>query len=931
MSENIQKKDLSKWFDEGSMAYGQSVIKERAFADVRDGLKPVHRAILYEIIRCGATSDSKPTKVARISGNVIGNWHPHGDKAVEDALTGLAQAWTNSLPTVYIKGNGGTVFGDGAAAGRYIEARLTAAGDAYGHNLKEGIVEFIPNFDETGTMPTVLPAQLPYLLINGISEGIAVGCMSVMPPHNPKEVMAMTIAYIKDPSLSTADLLEIMPGPDFPTGATIINKDELEQIYHTGAGRIMCRATLEYDKSDHSLHVKEIPFNFSGSMGNLVAELATATSETISNKKKMPPKIPGITKVEDYSGKNGIDICLYLQRGVDPEEMKKLLFAKTRLESRVLFMFNALNDKEAHQYSLKRYLSEWLDFQHEIVLNEFMMEKKALEEKLEIITGRIIASKCIDTIIDVVKQAKNRAEVKDVLMNGRILDGTNPAYHQLIQSFKFTELQADAISETMLYQLTKLDAQELVKKGKEIRLQLEEANRIINSEDARRDLIISRLEQETAKLPDCPRKTIIVQDNASTASDIESKAVPMFLAMDKYGYVRMEGRYFENAAETNSKARVGFFDTSGNCWNLYLDRVKETKDRGTLISRLIDTEAQIIGFTTMIESEDREGLFIFENGNMRRVVMNRYMTKTRATKINTKTPDTPMKAYFDIPQGVNIVTVDGKDIPLDRIPLQAYGGVGRQFLDVKEEPYEVSFKQGEVEPEEIPLGKDVFDGVATFSEDGVLTFDWKSLNTANRGGVFSTTYQELIKSTLLFVHDDGTAKRVKGELFTVKSKRSQIKGNKDGVKTLAIMSIPETSEGYLVGSYEGGYRKCVTVNGISFQGITGGGIRALYTQKYKLESVEYVEEAPIPVLSFASQPKQYDQADENHSEGHCNDYTVVKTEGFSCAGCGETIHTGDEVMICGDCGGVFCKSCVENGTFEEHECEPDDEEMEGDE
>lgn len=864
MSENIQEKDISEYFSNGFTSYGMSVIKERAFVDIRDGLKPVHRAIIYEILKQGATSDSKPKKVAKISGGVIGNWHPHGDKAVEDALTGMAQSWTNSLPTVYVKGNGGTVFGDGAASGRYIEARLTPAGDAYGHNLAEGIVPFIPNFDETGIMPTILPAQLPYVLINGISEGIAVGVASIMPPHNPKEVLEMTIAYIKDPSMTTAQLLEIMPGPDFPTGATIINKDELEEIYNNGAGRILCRATLEYDSSDHSLHVKEIPFNFSGCMNNLVAELATVTTETYSgvNHKKMPPKIPGVTKVEDYSGKDGIDICLYLQRGVDPEEMKKLLFAKTRLEGRVPFMFNALNDKEAHQYSLKRYLSEYLDFQHEIVLNEHTMEKASLEEKLEVITGRIIASQCIDSIIDMVKQANGRPQVKDALMNGTILEGTDPQYHQLVQSFSFTEKQAEAISETMLYQLTKLDKQKLVEDGKKVRARLIKVQEIIDNEDVRKQLIISRLEEEYKKLPDCPRKTVITQEEASSAAGIEAKAVPMFLAMDKYGYVRMEGKYFENAAETNSKARVGFFDVSGNCWNLYLDRVKETKDRGTLISRLIDTEAQIVGFTTAIENEDREGLFIFENGSMRRVLMNKYMTKTRATKINTKTADTPMKAYFDIPEGMNIVTVDGKDIPLNRIPLQGYTGTGKQMLEPKEEPYEVFFRQGEVELEEEPLAKDVFDGVATFTADGTLVFDWKTLNLSGHEGIFSITYQELIKSTLLFVHDDGTAKRVMGEQFAVKTKRSQIKGDKDGVKILTIICTSSNgylngNNGYIIGSYEGGYKKCVLLSAVSYQGITGGGIRVFYTPKYKLESVTWVEETDLPVLSFASQPKIY--------------------------------------------------------------------------
>lgn len=862
MSENIQEKDLSAWFEKGIVSYGMSVIKERAFVDVRDGLKPVHRAIIYEILKQGATSDSKPKKVARISGAVIGNWHPHGDTAVEEALAGMAQSWTNSLPTVYIKGNGGTVFGDGAAAGRYIEARLTPAGDAYGRNLKEGIVPFIPNFDETDVMPTVLPAQLPYTLINGISEGIAVGVSSVMPPHNPKEVLEMVIAYIRNPLMTTAQLLEIMPGPDFPTGATIINKEDLEQIYHDGKGRILCRATLEYDKSDHTIHVKEIPFIFSGCMNNLVTELATVTSETISNKKKVPPKIAGITRVEDYSGKDGIDICLYLQKGVDPEEMKKTLFAKTRLECRVSFIFNALNDKEPHQYSLKRYLSEYLDFQHEIVLNEHHMEKKSLEERLEIITGRIIASQCIDAIIDIVKHAKNKAQIKEVLMSGAILDGTDPQYHPLVETFAFTEKQAESVSEYMLYQLTQLDREELVEKGKKVRERLIEVQKIIDDEDVRKELIISRLEKEYKNLPDCPRKTVIMQDEASVASNLEAKTVPMFVSMDKYGYVRIESKYFEESAETNSKARIGFFDTAGNCWNLFLDRVKETKDRGTLVSRLINTDVQIVGFTTAIETEDKEGLFIFENGNMRRVIMKRYMTKQHATKVSTKTPDMPMKAYFDISDGMNIVTVDGRDIPLSRIPLQGYNGTGKKFLEAKEEPYDVSFRQGEVVPEEAPMDKDVFDAAVTFTEDGKLLFDWHSLNTDDREGVYSTTYQELIKSTLLFIHSDGTAKRVKGEQFAVKSKRTQIKGDKDGVHILSIMPIePETyMTSHLIGTYEGGYKKCVTVNGISVQGITGGGIRVFYTPKYTLESVQMVLEPDIPVVSFASQPKLYEQA-----------------------------------------------------------------------
>lgn len=926
MSENIQEKDITIYVHDGLTAYGKSVIEERAFADVRDGLKPVHRAIIYELIKCGATSSAKPVKVARVGGNVVGNWHPHGNIAVEEALAGLAQDWTNSLPPVYVKGNGGTVFGDSAAAGRYIEAKLTPAGDAYGRNLKEGIVPFIPNFDETDTMPTVLPAQLPYLLINGISEGIAVGVASVMPPHNPREVIEMTIAYIKDPSMSTAQLLEIMPGPDFPTGATIINKDDLEDVYHNGVGRILCRATLEYDKSDNTIHVKEIPFNFSGNMNNLIAELAMVTSETVSNKKKVPPKIPGINKVEDYSGKDGIDICLYLQKGVDPDEMTKLLYAKTRLEGRVPFMFNALNDKEANQYSLKRYLSEYLDFQHEIILNEFTLEKKALEEKLEVITGRMAASQCVDVIIDIVKASNSKTQIKDVLMNGTIIEGLDPAYHNLIRSFRFTELQADAIAETKLYQLTRMDIKEMVKTGCEIKKSLADAVELTESEDARKALIINRLEKELKNLPDCPRKTRIIQDEASTSAGIETKAVPMFISMDKYGYFRMEGKFFAGCVETNSKARIGFFDEQGNCWNLYLDRVKETKDRGMLISRLLGTEARIIGFTTLIEKEDREGLFIFENGSMRRVLMSRFMTKSRATKINTKTKDTPMKAYYDIPEGLNIVVIDGTQIPLDRIPLQTYAGVGKQFLEQKEEPYTVSFIQGEVEPEKIPLGKDVFDGVAAFTEDGILHFDWTTLDIQGHEGLYVTTYQELIKQNLLFIHDDGTAKRIDGGLFAVKTKRTKIKGNKEGTRTVRIIPLGETGENkFLVGTYAEGYKKCVAINGISFQGIAGGGVRVFYTQKHQFQDARMVDKAPVPVLSFASQPKLYEeQMDVADKTETCSvepvQYTTIGVPGFSCTGCGRELEADEPVTNCPECGAVFCKDCYESGNMD-HQCE----------
>ena len=212
MSNNsIQTGDLCPLFKSKFYQYGMSVIKKRALPDIRDGLKPVQRAIIFEMLRSGCISKNKPVKVAKIVGSTMGNWHPHGDSSIEEALTTMAQPWSNSLPVLWIKGNGGSIFGDGAAAGRYIEAKLTPIGDAYGYKLKPGIVPYEPNFDNTAEMPTILPAQLPYLLINGISEGIAVGVAASVPPHNPVEVLQMTLQYLKQPKTKTEDLLEFMP------------------------------------------------------------------------------------------------------------------------------------------------------------------------------------------------------------------------------------------------------------------------------------------------------------------------------------------------------------------------------------------------------------------------------------------------------------------------------------------------------------------------------------------------------------------------------------------------------------------------------------------------------------------------------------------------------------------------------------------------
>lgn len=850
--------DVRTRFKSNFYQYGMSVIEDRALPDIRDGLKPVQRAILFEMLNSGYTSNKKTVKVKKVVGAIIGNWHPHGDGAVEDAMTTMAQPWSNSLPPIFIKGNGGSIFGDDAADGRYIETRLTPAGDAYGYKLKKGIVPYVPNFDDTDEMPSILPAQLPYLLINGINEGIAVGVAASLPPHNPVEVLKMTLQYMKDPKTKTEDLLKIMPGPDFPSGATIINQEELLRMYETGGGdnqnscKIRIRATIEYDKKEHELHVTEIPYLFAGSMDNLVTELALATTETLNGKKKVPPKITGINAVNNYSGKKGIDICLELAKGVDPEEMKRTLFAKTRLETTIKFNFHALNEKILRRYSLRQYLAEYTEFQHEIITREHELEQQTLEERLEVIVGRIIASQYIDEIVDVVRNSNGAKQVKDVLKNGTILAGTKLEFHKTVETFRFTERQADAIAEMKLYQLNKLDTKRLQSEGKEIQTRLKTVTKIVTDRKTRHKLIIKRLQTELDKLPEIPRKTRIISDSPAKASDIELPTIPLFLQMDHYGYVRIEGKPFESGIETTNKSRIGFFDTNGNCWNLFLDRTKETKDRGTLISQLIPTTDRIVGFTTGITSETkRQGLFLMKGGCIKRMELNRLWTKTRATKVTGKIDEESLIAYYDIPEDVNIVEIDGIDYPLDNIPLQAQSGKGNALLTEKDEPYTVTFKQGTVQAAK--KKNTTFDAVVTFTKDGQLLFDWDTLDVTEKEGLYVTTYQQLLKDTLLFIHADGTAKRVKGTQFAVKTKRTQIVADKEGSQILLIQPDTETT---LVGVYTNGKQKRIDASKISIQSKLGGGIRVFYSSKDTLDHVESGEQSKLPIVSFATLPKE---------------------------------------------------------------------------
>ena len=833
------------------LKYSNMVAKDRALPDIRDGFKPVQRRIITSMLVNKNTSSNKPVKVAKRVGDVMGIYHPHGDSSIYDALVRMNAWWKNQVTTVKIKGNEGSIFGDNAAAMRYIEVNLTPIGDAYGYKLSPEIVPFVKNYDETTDEPTILPAQLPFLLINGAS-GVASGIAVSIPTHNPIEVINAFIAYTKNNKISLDELMEIMPGPDFPTGAEIINKSQVRSLYETGVGKLRLRARIEYDEQAHQLHIIEVPFTSSGTIDALTESIVSASmpTEKVNRRtgkvEKLKPKLPFITKVFNYSGRDGLDIQINLAKDVDPDQAVQELYAKTPLEATMPYQFISLNDKKPAIYSLKQYFREYLSFQHFITKNEFISERKKLEKRFEIVKGLLIMKVVIDEVIASAKASTSKEELQEVLETGKILDGVPKKFHKTIKTFQFTPLQAEHISKLPIYRINKMDTQELIKEGKRLESDIAYVTGIIESDTRRKNLIIKRHEQELTKLdPEVyQRKTVLVDDSFSVSRTLEVPTQPRYVSIDKYQYVRIEDTEFSNAIKLTNKERIGFFDETGCLWNIHLEKESLTTGRGTLVNNLLGNSTNIIGMTTNVTNDKGHlGLFIFNNGNVRVTDLNHFMTKSKATKVNGG-KDLSLQYYTDIPDGVKSVTINDKTYMIENLCHQTKFGSGRKTIEPCE-TITVSFSNEGIESTSItePTNPKV-----TFTKDGLALFSW---NGEVHDGLFTIDYDKLLNSTLLFVHTDGTAKKVSGEQFKVSTKRKQIQADKKGYESLFIGEVPDT----LIGTYTDGYVKKIETANISQQGKVGGGVRVLYTQKHQLEKVEDGANYEIEISSYQMQPK----------------------------------------------------------------------------
>ena len=553
MEQSIIRTEYSELMQKSYIDYAMSVIIARALPDVRDGLKPVQRRTLYDMYELGIRYDKPYRKSARIVGDTMGKYHPHGDSSIYDALVVMAQDFKKGLPLVDGHGNFGSIEGDGAAAMRYTEARLQkVTQEAYLADLDKNVVDFMPNFDETEKEPVVLPVKVPNLLVNG-AEGIAVGMATSIPPHNFGEVIDGVIAYMKNPDITTAEMMQYIPGPDFPTGGIIANKDDLPAIYESGIGKIKIRGKIEIEKGKGGkdrMVITEIPYTMIGAnIGKFLNDVyGLVESKATSD----------ITDITNQSSKEGIRIVLELKKGADIEALENLLYKKTKLEDTFGVNMLAVADGRPETMGVVPIIRHHVKFQYEIATRKYQTLLAKEQDKKEIQEGLIRACNVIDLIIEILRGSRSIKEAKACLTDGNTdhITFKNPSSKIMAQQLNFTDRQAQAILEMRLYKLIGLEIEALMKEHDETLENIAKYEDILEHRSSMAKVIIKEL-TAFKKAYGKERKTVIdnLKEAVVAAKKIEEQDV-VFL-MDRFGYAKIVDTsvYERNKEAANAEYR----------------------------------------------------------------------------------------------------------------------------------------------------------------------------------------------------------------------------------------------------------------------------------------------------------------------------------------------------------------------------------------
>ncbi len=649
-TEQIIRTEYSDVMKKSFIDYAMSVIVARALPDVRDGLKPVQRRTLYDMHELGIKYDKPYRKCARIVGDTMGKYHPHGDSSIYEALVVMAQDFKKGMIMVDGHGNFGSIEGDGAAAMRYTEARLAKlTQEVFLADLDKDVVNFVPNFDETEKEPEVLPVRIPNLLVNG-AEGIAVGMTTSIPTHNLGEVIDAVIAYMKDSEITTKQLMQYIKGPDFPTGGIVVNKDELLDIYETGMGKIKIRGKVEVEDlkgGKKRLVISEIPYTMIGAgIGKFLNDVAALVDAK---------KTGDIVDISNQSSKEGIRIVLELRKDADVENLKNMLYKKTRLEDTFGVNMLAVADGKPETMGLKAIIEHHVDFQFELATRKYKTLLAKELDKKEIQEGLIKACDVIDLIIEILRGSKSVKDAKECLIHGTTdnIKFKSNISKKMASMLRFTERQATAILEMRLYKLIGLEIEALQLEHETTLKNIAKYEDILNNYDSMAQVIMEDLE-DVKKSYERKRRTLVENAEEAVFEEKKIEEQEVVVLMDRFGYTRaIDVPTYErnkDAAEAESKQIVSCLNTSKLCLftnNGKMHQVKvldlpfgKFRDKGIPIDNVSNYDSATENIVFICDEEQfRIAKLIFgtKMGVVKRVDGSEFMVGKRtiaATKLN---------------------------------------------------------------------------------------------------------------------------------------------------------------------------------------------------------------------------------------------------------------------------------------------------------
>lgn len=691
-NKNVVQVDIDDQMKEAFLDYAMSVIVSRALPDVRDGLKPVHRRILYALHDLGMTPNKSHKKSARIVGEVLGKYHPHGDTAVYDTMVRMAQNFSYRYPLVDGHGNFGSVDGDSAAAMRYTEARMSKITTELLRDLNKNTVEFIPNFDDSLQEPDVLPSRFPNLLVNG-SSGIAVGMSTSIPPHNLVEVIDGIIRVIENPDIELAELMEVIKGPDFPTGGLIMGKGSIYKAYKSGRGKVTVRAKAEIEENEASadrIIINELPYRVN--KARLIEKIADMVRDE---------KIEGISDIRDESDRRGLRIVIKIKRGSNPKIVLNQLFKHSQLQITFSIIMLAIVDNEPKVLNLREIIDHYLEFQKEVITRRTQYELDKAENRAHILEGYMVALDDIDAVIEMIREAPD----------------VNNAREQLMGTYDLSKKQANAILRMRLQRLTALERDKIDTEYADLKEDIKYYKEILNSESKLLEIIKEEIQEIKNKYGDERRTKILDQTTDLDLEDlIEEQQV--VVTMTNQGYIKRipietyrsqrrggkgiigttttEDDYVKDVFITSTHNYFLFFTNKGLVYRVKGYQIPQARrqSRGTAIVNLLqlDEDEQVSSVIPINDFEESKYLTMAtKNGRIKKTPLNDYDSNyTGIIGINLQEDDELIEVKnTKVDENIILITHQGKAIRFSEKDIRPVGRAaqGVMGIDLKEDDH----------------------------------------------------------------------------------------------------------------------------------------------------------------------------------------------------------------------------------------------------